>query len=83
VLAASERAPHEFGPSELARQLGMFKNHVFRVLKTFEERGFVRRVDDRYMIGMRAFDVGQLAVTRLDVVRVARPVVHHLHGAST
>jgi len=80
VLSAFERPPHEFGASELARQLGMTKNHVFRVLKTLEERGFVRRVDDRYMIGMRAFEVGQLAVKRLDVVRVARSVVHSLHS---
>ena len=27
--------------------IGMTKNHAFRVLKTLEERGFVRRVDDR------------------------------------
>lgn len=80
VLAAFERSPHEFGASELARHLGMTKNHVFRVLKTLEERGFVRRVDDRYMIGMRAFEVGQLAVKRLEVVRVARPIVSDLHA---
>src|SRR3982074_3367032 len=79
VLCAFERPPHEFGASELARQLGMTKNHVFRVLKTFEARGFVRRVEDRYMIGVRAFEVGQLAIRGLDVVRVARPVIHSLH----
>jgi DNA-binding IclR family transcriptional regulator len=79
VLAAFERPPHAFGASELARQLGMTKNHVFRVLKTFEERGFVRRVDDRYMVGMRAFEVGQLALKGMDVVRIARPVVRALH----
>ncbi|HEV7666640.1 MAG TPA: IclR family transcriptional regulator [Chloroflexota bacterium] len=79
VLCAFERPPHEFGASELARQLGMTKNHVFRVLKTFEARGFVRRVEDRYMVGVRAFEVGQLAIQRLDVVRVARPLIHNLH----
>jgi DNA-binding IclR family transcriptional regulator len=57
----------------------MTKNHVFRVLKTFEARGFVRRVEDRYMVGVRAFEVGQLAIKGLDVVRVARPVIHSLH----
>ena len=79
VLCAFERPPHEFGASELARQLGMTKNHVFRVLKTFEARGFVRRVDDRYVVGVRAFEIGQLAVKHLDVVRVARPVIQNLH----
>ncbi len=79
VLCAFERPPHEFGPSELARQLGMTKNHVFRVLKTFEACGFVRRVEDRYMVGVRAFEVGQLAIKHLDVVRVARPLIRSLH----
>lgn len=78
VLCAFERPPCEFGASELARQLGMTKNHVFRVLKTLESRGFVRRVDDRYMVGVRAFEIGQLAIKRLDVARVARPVLNQL-----
>lgn len=80
VLAAFQCPPHEFGPSELARRLGMTKNHVFRVLKTFEEHGYVRRIDDRYMIGMRAFEIGQLAIKRLEVVRVAQPIVRELHA---
>ncbi len=29
VLCAFERPPHEFGASELARLLGMTKNHTF------------------------------------------------------
>ena len=79
VLCAFERPPHEFGLSELARDLGMTKNHAFRVLKTLESRGFVRRVAERYRVGVRAFEIGQLAVRQLDVVRVARPIMHHLH----
>jgi DNA-binding IclR family transcriptional regulator len=58
VLCAFERPPHEFGPSEIARQLGMTKNHAFRVLKTLESHGFVRHVAERYRIGARAFEVG-------------------------
>ncbi|HEY3057797.1 MAG TPA: IclR family transcriptional regulator [Chloroflexota bacterium] len=80
VLCAFEQPPHEFGPSELARQLGMTKNHAFRVLKTLESHGFVRKVAERYRIGVRAFEVGQLAVKQLDVVKVARPVMHQLHA---
>src|SRR5438309_12083057 len=79
VLCAFERPPHEFGPSELARQLGMTKNHVFRVLKTLEAHGFVRRVEDRYRVGVRAFEVGQLALRQIDLVRLARPIVQSLY----
>lgn len=80
VLCAFERPPHEFGPSELARQLGMTKNHVFRLLKTLEAHGFVRRTDDRYRVGVRALEVGQLALRQLDLVRVARPTIQDLHA---
>ncbi len=79
LLLVFERTPHEFGPSELARQLGMTKNLAFRMLKTLESRGFVTRVGDRYRVGMRAFLVGQLAVRELDVVRAARPVMQEVH----
>src|SRR5437763_7467248 len=79
VLCAFERPPHEFGPSELARHLGMTKNHVFRVLKTLETQGFVRRTDERYCVGMRALEVGQLALKQIDLVRVARPIVQAVH----
>jgi DNA-binding IclR family transcriptional regulator len=79
VLCAFERPPHEFGPSELARQLGMTKNHVFRVLKTLEAHGFVRRAEDRYCVGMRALQIGQLALKQIDLVRVGRPIVQTLH----
>jgi DNA-binding IclR family transcriptional regulator len=78
VLCAFERPPHEFGPSELARQLGMTKNHVFRVLKTLEAHGFVRRAEERYRVGVRAFEIGQLALKQMDLVRLARPVMHSL-----
>src|SRR5947209_8602744 len=78
VLCAFERPPHEFGPSELARQLGMTKNHVFRVLKTLEAHGFVRRAEERYRVGVRAFEIGQLALRQMDLVRLARPIVHSL-----
>jgi DNA-binding IclR family transcriptional regulator len=79
VLCAFEQPPHEFGPSELARHLGMTKNHVFRVLKTLEAHGFVKRSDERYRVGIRALQVGQLALKQMDLVRVAHPVVAALH----
>jgi DNA-binding IclR family transcriptional regulator len=79
VLCAFECPPHEFGASQLARQLGMTKNHTFRLLKTLEAHGFVQRIEDRYRVGVRAFEIGQLAITHLDVVRIARPVIFSLH----
>lgn len=81
LLAAFERPPHEFGPSELARSLGMTKNQAFRLLRTLESRRFVERADDgAYRVGMRALEVGQLVVRRLDVVRAARPHLEELHA---
>ncbi len=79
LLLAFERQPHEFGPSDLARQLGITKNLAFRLVKTLESRGFVVRMGERYRIGMRAFQVGQLAVRELELIRAARPSMQELH----
>jgi DNA-binding IclR family transcriptional regulator len=57
----------------------MTKNQVFRLLKTLESRRFVERADDgAYRVGMRALEIGQLLVRRLDVVRAARPYPEEL-----
>lgn len=83
LLAAFERPPHQFGVSELARQLGLTKNLVFRVLRTLEAQGFVLRVDApqgmQYAIGLRLYDLSRHAVDRRQVLSAAaRPYLDDL-----
>lgn len=49
----------ELGVSDIARQLGMHKSTVYRLLGTMEAEGFVHQVDGaRYALGWRLFELG-------------------------
>lgn len=63
--------------SQLSQRLGMSKTSVFRLLATFENRGFVERSDDslKYRLGLSACEMGQKIVARMGVLRKARPAM--------
>lgn len=83
LLRAFSEPPHEFGLSELARELGMTKNLAFRLLKTLELKGFVHRVGDRYVVGMAVAELGRFAIHRFDAIRsAAEPILHELRTRS-
>lgn len=78
ILATfSERRP-ELGVSELARELGLHKSTVSRLLAALEGRGLVRRVGDRFVPGPELARLGSLASRGLAVLPVARPILARL-----
>ena len=83
VLEALEHAHEPLGTTELARQLGMTKSTVFRILATLEERGYVAKdaVSARYALGPRLAALGERALSGIDLRRIARPVLERLHAA--
>lgn len=66
--------------SQLSKRLGMSKTNVFRLLATFESRGFVERSEDtlHYRLGLSACEMGQKIVARMGVLRKARPTMDRL-----
>jgi len=66
--------------SQLSQRLGMSKTSVFRLLATFEGRGFVERSDDslKYRLGLSACEMGQKIIARMGVLRKARPAMERL-----
>jgi DNA-binding IclR family transcriptional regulator len=66
--------------SQLSQRLGMSKTSVFRLLATFEGRGFVERCDDalKYRLGLAACEMGQKIIARMGVLRKARPAMERL-----
>lgn len=66
--------------SQLSKRLGMSKTSVFRLLATFERRGFVERSEDsvKYRLGMSACEMGQKIIARMGVLRKARPTMDRL-----
>ncbi|KGF69051.1 hypothetical protein LL06_13030 [Hoeflea sp. BAL378] len=62
----------------IAQEIGMSKSSVHTLLTTLDQRGYVRRLDDqRYTIGIRAWQVGCVA-TPLWMSRVAGPYMTEL-----
>lgn len=85
--AICEEETGEAGGSEdevrvtmLSRRLGLSKSAVFRLLATFESRGYVERAADTgiYRIGVTAFEVGRKLLTRMGLLQQARPVMEEL-----
>jgi len=70
--------------TELARQLGLGKSSVYRLLVTLALRGYVEKDpdSDRYQLTYRLFAVGSRASEQLGLREVAQPVMHRL-GSQT
>ena len=66
--------------TELSKRLGMSKSAVFRLLATFENRGYVERIAETgiYRVGVNAFEVGRRLLLRMGLLRHARPVMEDL-----
>ena len=58
--------------SELARELGLHKSTVSRLLSTLQARGLVRRDGDNFAPGPELARLGALAVSGLPLAQVAR-----------
>jgi IclR family transcriptional regulator, KDG regulon repressor len=66
--------------SRLSEKLGMNKTSVFRVLATFENRGYVEREEasGRYRLGLSAYEIGQKLLSRMGLLSKARPLMQKL-----
>ncbi len=66
--------------SQLSERLGLNKTSVFRLLATFENRGYVERENDsgKYRLGLAAYEMGQKFLLRMGLLRKARPVMERL-----
>ena len=66
--------------SHLSDKLGMNKTSVFRLLATFENRGYVERQESsgKYRLGLSAYEMGQKFLSRMGLLRKARPVMEQL-----
>jgi IclR family acetate operon transcriptional repressor len=83
LLEALAAADEPMGTTEFARQLGMTKSAVFRILATLEERAYVTKdpVTARYSLGPRLASLGERALAGIDLRHVARPAMERLHAA--
>lgn len=70
----------DFALSDLSARLGLNKSSVFRLLATFEGRGYVEAVEEskKYRLSSAAFEVGRKLLLRNDLLQQARPVMQRL-----
>ncbi len=70
----------ELGVTELGRRLGVHKATASRLAATLADRGFVERdpVTERYRLGFALVALAGSAMSNLDLVRTARPVLEEL-----
>lgn len=73
-------AAKELGVSDLSRRLDLPTTIVHRTLATFEARGYLRQnpVSRKYMLTPRFWELGRLAVSRLDLHDLAKQMLDHL-----
>lgn len=66
--------------SRLSEKLKMNKTSVFRLLATFEGRGYVEKEETsgKYRLGLTAYEVGQKLLSRMELLKQARPVMERL-----
>lgn len=61
ILMLFKMNKDEWGVSEIARELGMQKSTVFRLLATMQDYGFVRKSDNNtYRLGLRVLELGSI-----------------------
>ena len=72
-------AEPELGPTRVAQRLGVAKSTACRMLAALASGGMLERSrSGRYRLGLRMFEMGQMAVDRLMLRDVALPVLGEL-----
>lgn len=84
ILTAVARAERPLGITELARQFGLAKGSISRIVTTLARQAFLVRdpVTAKYRVGIKVWELGHGALGRLDVRELARPVMEALNTAT-
>jgi DNA-binding IclR family transcriptional regulator len=80
VLAENPSIP--FGPSELARKLGLPKSSIANICNTLAETGLVRRIGTGFALGRKLAELGGAYLSAVDLVQEFYDVTRELPSAS-
>lgn len=82
ILSAFRPGDGGLGVSELARRTDIPKSTVHRLTGHLVEAGLLERSGTDLRLGLRLFEIGQLATGHRDLVDAARPVLADLRSAT-
>jgi IclR family KDG regulon transcriptional repressor len=73
ILLLFKTNKSKWGVTEIARELGMQKSTVYRLLATMQEFGIVRKTRDgmNYRLGLRLFELGSIVANTFDLRDIA------------
>lgn len=82
ILGAFGPLDDTLGVSELARRTGLPKSSVHRLCTHLCASGLLQRSDGAVRLGLRLFEIGQLATGHRNLVDAARPLLADLRSAT-
>lgn len=82
LLSAFRPGDGALGVSELARRTDLPKSTVHRLAGNLVDAGLLERSGTSLRLGLRLFEIGQLATGHRDLVDAARPVLADLRSAT-
>jgi IclR family acetate operon transcriptional repressor len=80
IVGAFTLAEPELTLTAIAARVGLAKSTATRLLAVLEERGWLERsaATDRYRIGVRAFEIGNIYIQTTTLESEAQPILRHL-----
>jgi len=80
ILQIFSAARQELGAAEIARELGISRSTVFRLVYSLESMGFLQRAEHskKYRLGLKVLDLGFQFLSGMDMVDLARPHLQDL-----
>ena len=70
----------EIGVTELSKRLKLHKNNVFRLLATFEARGYIEqnKITENYRLGLKCLQLGQIFIHQMGLLLQAKSTLKEL-----
>ena len=80
LLELISKETGDFGISHLSAKLGMNKSHIFRMLATFEQRGYVQHsaASGRYRAGLSAYETGGRFLHQMALLQKSKSIMETL-----
>ncbi|AZR74760.1 IclR family transcriptional regulator [Anoxybacter fermentans] len=80
ILEKIVEAEDGLGVTELSKSLELHKSTIYRLLATLAYRGYVRQdpKNEKYKVGIKLFELGNLALNKLELRREVRPFLEEL-----